>query len=614
MEQDERDFILRSAERVEAWETTPRAFADPYRDMTSEEKSKLLIRKDGRLEELERQSAESERQHSEVVGMLRELLLNQSRNDAGILKALEESRMETSELRSELEKSEKEKARLLRVIERQAQEISDLKASGKVGNKNLYGSKSLRTRPSGKKAEQKSRRQDKDDHDGTPGSAEGPVNDTVTEDNQNTEETKRTEAQKLADLLRKGSEYRRMGANETIVHHSNPRLLPPGAQYIKKVSRFAYEQKVTLVEHEYELVTYKLDGKFHTVYLPAEGEPQHIDRVPGTKASAELMAHLGFNRFCLDTPLYREIRRLGDEGMTLSCKTLTNWLYKGAQCLAPLIGILKETALEKDSVVNCDETWCRVKVLDQYRKRYIWCLVNREARIVIYCYEDGARSRDALKNIIGDSQLKALQTDGYNVYFYLDNDMVSIDHVCCLAHARAKFKYAAECGANEDAIYILDCIGELYALEKTYEMAGLTADRIGEARRMPASLEIIGRLRSKLDVLISPDHPPRGELMEKAVRYLDSYWKSIFRYIDDGRFSIDNNVAERFIRPLAGERKNSLFFGSHKMAKASAVYHTVISTCRMMEISALNFLKKFFRAIVKGETDYHRLLPQTINV
>ena len=31
--------------------------------------------------------------------------------------------------------------------------------------------------------------------------------------------------------------------------------------------------------------------------------------------------------------------------------------------------------------------------------------------------------------------------------------------------------------------------------------------------------------------------------------------------------SADNRVcAERFIRPLAGERKNSLFFGSDKMA------------------------------------------------
>lgn len=69
--------------------------------------------------------------------------------------------------------------------------------------------------------------------------------------------------------------------------------------------------------------------------------------------------------------------------------------------------------------------------------------------------------------------------------------------------------------------------------------------------------------------------------MEKALRYLDTFWPQLFAYLKDGSYSIDNSIAERFIRPLAGERKNSLFFGSDKMAEVSAAYHTVISTCRM---------------------------------
>ena len=38
--------------------------------------------------------------------------------------------------------------------------------------------------------------------------------------------------------------------------------------------------------------------------------------------------------------------------------------------------------------------------------------------------------------------MKSLQNDGYNVYTYLDYELVNIDHLCCMAHARAKFKYA----------------------------------------------------------------------------------------------------------------------------------------------------------------------------
>ncbi|MCM1955740.1 MULTISPECIES: hypothetical protein [Bacteroides] len=33
---------------------------------------------------------------------------------------------------------------------------------------------------------------------------------------------------------------------------------------------------------------------------------------------------------------------------------------------------LKEVALEKDSIVNCDETWCKVRKYDCYKKCYIY--------------------------------------------------------------------------------------------------------------------------------------------------------------------------------------------------------------------------------------------------
>lgn len=79
--------------------------------------------------------------------------------------------------------------------------------------------------------------------------------------------------------------------------------------------------------------------------------------------------------------------------------------------------------------------------------------------------------------------------------------------------------------------------------------------------------------------------------------------------------SADNRVcAERFIRPLAGERKNSLFFGSDKMAGVSAVYHTIIFTCRMQGVSVLDYFKRFFSEIVKGRRDYEHLLPLTIGL
>ena len=50
------------------------------------------------------------------------------------------------------------------------------------------------------------------------------------------------------------------------------------------------------------------------------------------------------------------------------------------------------------------------------------------------------------------------KSDGYNVYMYLDNEIIYTEHLCCMAHARPKFKYASEQGGNMDANYFLDCI------------------------------------------------------------------------------------------------------------------------------------------------------------
>ena len=95
---------------------------------------------------------------------------------------------------------------------------------------------------------------------------------------------------------------------------------------------------------------------------------------------------------------------------------------------------------------------------------------------------------------------------------------------------------------------------------------------------------------------------------------MNTFWTQLFSYLNDGSYSIDNSIAERFIRPLAGERKNSLFFGSDRMARVSAVYHTIISTCKMQSVAVLDYFKRFFSEIVKGRRDYGHLLPLTIGL
>lgn len=161
---------------------------------------------------------------------------------------------------------------------------------------------------------------------------------------------------------------------------------------------------------------------------------------------------------------------------------------------------------------------------------------------------------------------------------------------------------------------IIDYIGELCKLEAKYENSRLSPNQIKICRNILKTKEIIIRLRSKLDALLNEGDSPRGDFMEKTFRYLYTFWTQLFAYTHDGSYIIDNSIAKRFICLLAGERKNSLFFGSGKMTGVSAAYRTIISTCKMQAIHALEYFKEFFKQIILCRTDYENLLPMTIGI
>lgn len=599
----ENNKILESARILERWENTPTPFEDPYSDMSDIEKSKLIQllieqRDDLKrlLEEMRQREENSSREKDALQKRVTELMEVSSRRMECLMNQI-------CELTKLLKEKENENARLQSRLD--------------VANRNKYARTSQKTDRSGKNRNEGGMpAAHTDAEDGFDGSASSlPQDMDVDSPAETSAGAGKLTREKEIRLYRQGKKYRTMKADNHVGHPSDRSLLPEGAEFIAFVSKYSYDQVTTVTEHCFQMIKYKdKDGKIKCGYFPANGDTPIIETVPGTHATAELLAHLVFNRFFLATPVYREKYRLMQEKMRVSSQTVSNWLLKGADFIKFIIEQLMEQCLVKDSIVNCDETWCRVKVGGEYRKKYIWCLVNKRYRIVIYRYEDGSRRRDILRHILGNSQIKALQTDGYAAYLYLDNEMLDIEHICCMAHVRAKFKYAAEIEHDENAALFLTWFGKLYYMEETYERQKLSPQEIKFFRNSKDTDDIKKKMKHKLDEMLSDSAPKHGDLMRSAVRYFDHFWTQVFRYQNDGEYTIDNNLAERFIRPLANERKNSLFFGSHKMARVSAAYHSVISTCKFHGISVLEYLKKFFCEIVAGNRDYQKLMPATIGI
>ena len=321
---EENEFILESARRMEAWEKTPKPVGDDYADMDRDELIRLIIYQRERMEEADAARKESDRRISELTDRISDLteMLRQSNEHASVM---------ASQLSG-----------LVRDLKEKDRKIAELESRGKVARKNLFGRKSQK----GTKAKDKDNGNGptphtdvKDSFDGTPESL--PENLDVDRETASdaTADAASLPSPKECRLNRLGLTYRTMSADRKVCHSSDRSKLPEGAVVIKTYKRYAYDQQTTITEHSYEIVVYKdKDGQVRSGYFPLDESEPVIESVPGTHASPGLLSHLVFNRFFLDTPVYRETERLLQEYMRVSRQTITNWLGKGAECMKGIIG------------------------------------------------------------------------------------------------------------------------------------------------------------------------------------------------------------------------------------------------------------------------------------
>ena len=101
-------------------------------------------------------------------------------------------------------------------------------------------------------------------------------------------------------------------------------------------------------------------------------------------------------------------------------------------------------------------------------------------------------------------------------------------------------------------------------------------------------------------------------LFIKAVRYAANEWKAVRRYVNNDRAEIDNNTAERLMKPIYLGRKNYLFYGSEQAAKNTSLIYSFIESYKMNRIRSVKYIADVLRKLVSGETDNMTLLPMNI--
>lgn len=327
-------------------------------------------------------------------------------------------------------------------------------------------------------------------------------------------------------------------------------------------------------------------------------------------ATSSLLSHLITYKYQYGLPLYRQESMFKQYGITLSRKTMSDWVLKSAQLFTPLYEKLTQILLAQP-VLHADETVVNVVKSDKTH-HYMWVYCsgtdnlhpnNRQPNIVLFDYQP-SRSADCVVNYLSGYS-GYLQVDGYPAY-----EKTGAQLVGCWAHARRKFMDAKKVQGKHKtgkADVVLALIQKLYAVEaEIKEKSPPDKWRARQARSQP----ILNTLRQWLEKNQS-SVVGNSKLIE-AINYLANQWSKLIVFVTDGCLNIDNNRAERAIKPFVIGRKAWLFSQTAKGATASAILYSLVETAKANGLTPYEYLTACLEELCQPSPAIDGLLPWNI--
>ena len=323
-------------------------------------------------------------------------------------------------------------------------------------------------------------------------------------------------------------------------------------------------------------------------------------------ASNELVAHTICLKYHHALPLYRQESYFNMMGATLSRQTLCNWTMAAARVLEPIYNHMKEDLLTRD-YVHADETTLKVindDGKDSKSKKYMWLYMSETGGrpVILYDYQS-TRSSSCPKNFLKDYK-GYLQTDGYSGY----NSVSEAKRIYCLAHIRRKF-HEIIINLNEEALKESKALigfnycEQIYNLEKELRSNYSSMPDYYDIRYKERNNKLAPILNNFIDyinkeILFALPRSPLGKALDYAKKHVPSL-KSVLL---DGRLEIDNNAAEREIKPFVLGRKNFLFANTAKGATASSYLYSIVETAKANKLVIEKYLVYLFDNLINIDT------------
>jgi transposase len=351
------------------------------------------------------------------------------------------------------------------------------------------------------------------------------------------------------------------------------------------------------------------------ISTPIITTPMPKPAFPKSLASASIVAYIMVRKYVEGLPLYRQEQQFKRSGVMLSRQNLANWVIAGAGWLEHIFKALHAKLLEQD-IAHADETEIQVlkeagRAAQTISRMWLYSSGRYSQPIRLYEYQltrSGEHPRKFLAGFAGH-----LHTDGYSVY----KTVPGVRLAGCWAHARRKYTdvikilpSALQKNGNTPAHAGRNFCNKLFDIER--DLMDATPDERYVARQL-RSRKVLDEYRAWLDKMVL-DTTKESKLGE-AIRYSINQWGDLIGFLDDGRLEIDNNRAERAIKPFVVGRKAWMFANTSNGAKASATAYSIVETAKENGLDPFVYLTHLFEQLpninLKDEAAIEELMPWT---
>lgn len=204
------------------------------------------------------------------------------------------------------------------------------------------------------------------------------------------------------------------------------------------------------------------------------------------------------------------------------------------------------------------------------------------------------RSGDVASKLLTGSRCEYLMSDVYSGYAKavretnaarLANGLARIHSIYCNAHARRRFREAADT-FPDDAEFYLKKYDEIYRLER--EVKAKPPDEGIDFRRQ--MLPLFEEMRARVMVDMG-GHSSKSSL-GRAMSYFLENFSELTRFTTNAALPIDNNPQERLLRnPVIGRKT---WYGTHSKqgAETAAILFSLVESCKLNQVNPREYFKK----------------------